>query len=147
MIIDIGTKYTEALRHKWLTWYQFENEVNMFTCFDLDRWYQYTREMKCWTEITLWTQAWVYEHIWENSELLGRKDTSRLAVQWQKKLPANTGDESSIPELGRYPGGGNGNPLQYFCLGNSCIGKNKPTVGKKKWRRKTAATSVWNKKK
>ena len=24
----------------------------------------------------------------------------------------------SIPRLGRYPGGGNGNPLQYSCLGN-----------------------------
>ena len=27
-----------------------------------------------------------------------------------------TRDESSITEWGRYPGGGNGNPLQYFCL-------------------------------
>ena len=25
---------------------------------------------------------------------------------------------SSIPGLGRYPGVGNGNPLQYSCLGN-----------------------------
>ena len=25
---------------------------------------------------------------------------------------------SSIPEWGRSLGGGNGNPLQYFCLGN-----------------------------
>ena len=24
----------------------------------------------------------------------------------------------SIPELGTYPGGGNGNPLQYYCLDN-----------------------------
>ena len=28
------------------------------------------------------------------------------------------GDVSSIPGLGRFPGGGNGNPLQYFCLEN-----------------------------
>ena len=27
-------------------------------------------------------------------------------------------DVSSIPELGRSPGGGHGNPLQYFCLEN-----------------------------
>ena len=26
------------------------------------------------------------------------------------------GDSGSIPELGRSPGGGNGNPLQYSCL-------------------------------
>ena len=30
----------------------------------------------------------------------------------------NAGDTGSIPELGRYPGEGNGNPLQYSCLGN-----------------------------
>ena len=36
-----------------------------------------------------------------------------------KNLPANaraTGDEGLIPELGRSPGGGHGNPLQYSCL-------------------------------
>ena len=31
----------------------------------------------------------------------------------------NAGDMSSIPKLGRSPGGGNGNPLQYSCLENS----------------------------
>ena len=38
-----------------------------------------------------------------------------------ENLPANagdTGDTSSIPESGRSPGGGNGNPLQYSCLEN-----------------------------
>ena len=35
-----------------------------------------------------------------------------------KNLPANAGDKSLIPGLGRSPGGGNGNPFQYFCLGN-----------------------------
>ena len=33
-------------------------------------------------------------------------------------LPANAGDVSSIPGLGRSPGGLNGNPLKYTCLGN-----------------------------
>ena len=35
--------------------------------------------------------------------------------------PANSGDTGgtdSVPELGRSPGEGNGNPLQYSCLGN-----------------------------
>ena len=39
-----------------------------------------------------------------------------------KNLPANagdTGDLGSIPELGRSPGRGNGNPLLYSCLENS----------------------------
>ena len=35
-----------------------------------------------------------------------------------KHPPANAGNSSSIPELGRSPGGGNGNPLQYSCLEN-----------------------------
>ena len=38
-----------------------------------------------------------------------------------KKLPANAGDirdAGSIPGLGRTPGGGHGNPLQYCCLEN-----------------------------
>ena len=37
-----------------------------------------------------------------------------------KHLPANTGavgDAGSILGSGRFPGGGNGNPLQYSCLG------------------------------
>ena len=33
-----------------------------------------------------------------------------------KETPANAGDMGSVPESGRSPGGGNGNPLQYSCL-------------------------------
>ena len=38
-----------------------------------------------------------------------------------KESPCNTGDigdMGSIPGSGRSPGEGNGNPLQYSCLGN-----------------------------
>ena len=35
-----------------------------------------------------------------------------------KNPPANTRDADSIPGSGRSPGGENGNPLQYSCLGN-----------------------------
>ena len=35
-----------------------------------------------------------------------------------KNLPANARYVGSIPELGRSPGGGNGNTLQYSCLEN-----------------------------
>ena len=35
-----------------------------------------------------------------------------------KNLPANAGDAISISGLGRCPGGGHGNPLQYSCLEN-----------------------------
>ena len=36
-----------------------------------------------------------------------------------KELPANAGDTGLIPGPGISAGGGNGNPLQYFCLGKS----------------------------
>ena len=39
-----------------------------------------------------------------------------------KNLPANAGDSGSIPRLGRSPGAGNGNLLQYFCLENPMDG-------------------------
>ena len=35
-----------------------------------------------------------------------------------KNLPVNAGDVGSIPGLGKFPGKGNGHPLQYSCLGN-----------------------------
>ena len=35
-----------------------------------------------------------------------------------KNPPASAGDTGSIPGSGRSPGEGNGNPLQYFSLGN-----------------------------
>ena len=34
-------------------------------------------------------------------------------AQWVKESTCNTRDVGSIPGLGRYPGGGHGNPLQY----------------------------------
>ena len=35
-----------------------------------------------------------------------------------KNPPVNAGDTGSVPRLGRSPGEGNGNPLQYSHLGN-----------------------------
>jgi len=36
-----------------------------------------------------------------------------------KNPPANAGDMGSIPGLGRSPGGGYSNSLQYSCMGSS----------------------------
>ena len=36
-----------------------------------------------------------------------------------KESACNSGDLGLIPGLGRSPGGGHGNPLQYSCLENS----------------------------
>ena len=48
----------------------------------------------------------------------GSKGASEVVV---KSPPAQAGDardKGLIPESGRSPGGGNGNPLQYSCLEN-----------------------------
>ena len=39
-----------------------------------------------------------------------------------KNVPVNAGDLGLIPVLGRSPGGGHGNPLQYSCLENPTDG-------------------------
>ena len=48
-----------------------------------------------------------------------------ISIQWGfsggsevKASACNAGDLGSIPGLGRSPGKGNGNPLQYSCLEN-----------------------------
>ena len=40
-----------------------------------------------------------------------------------KESAHNAGDLGSIPESGRSPGEGNGNPLQYSCLENPMDGR------------------------
>ena len=56
------------------------------------------------------TAKWIsytYTYIWAS-----------LVVQMLKNLPAMNKAPGSIPGLGRSPGGGQGNPLQYSCLEN-----------------------------
>ena len=64
-----------------------------------------------------------------NSDLRSKKgsDKDSLLDQTLVRLPGgsdgkasvyNAGDLGSIPGLGRSPGEGNGNPLQYYCLEN-----------------------------
>ena len=45
-----------------------------------------------------------------------------LVAQSVKNPPTNAGDAGLIPGSGRSPGGGNGNPLHYSCLGNPMDG-------------------------
>ena len=52
--------------------------------------------------------------------LMGEMGASQVAIM-VKNLPVNAGDirdTGSIPELGRCPGRGHGNPLPYPCLEN-----------------------------
>ena len=49
-----------------------------------------------------------------------------------KNLPANAADVGSIPGSGRFPGEGNGNPLQCSCLVNPIERSLKESLGHKK---------------
>ena len=62
-----------------------------------------------------------------------------------KMSACNAGDPGSIPELGRSPGEGNGNPLQYSCLENSMDGEAwKDTVhGVAKSRTRLSDLGIW----
>ena len=58
----------------------------------------------------------IFKHIEFRSLLASAWDS--LVAQMIESA-CNAGDLGSIPELGRFPGEGNGNPLQYACLENS----------------------------
>ena len=51
----------------------------------------------------------------------GRSHCHCGLFQWLsgKESVFNAGDLGSVPGLGRFPGGGNGYPLQYSCLENA----------------------------
>ena len=57
-----------------------------------------------------------------------------------KNLPANAADAGSIPGTGRFPGGGNGNPLQYSGLGNPM--DRRSLVGYSPWGHKKSQTQL-----
>ena len=67
-------------------------------------------------------------HLWGRTE----SDTTEATQQQQHRIPGgsevkasacNVGDLGSIPGLGRSPGEGTGNPLQYSCLENPMDGE------------------------
>ena len=51
--------------------------------------------------------------------MLGLASVVALVVKNPPANADNAGDRVLVPELGRSPGEGNGNPLQYSCLENS----------------------------
>ena len=52
----------------------------------------------------------------------GKADVYQVLPRWcsDKQSACNAGDVGLIPGMERSPGEGNGNPLQYSCLGNPC---------------------------
>ena len=54
----------------------------------------------------------------KESDMTERLNLTELVSLDGKESACSAGDPGSIPGLGRSPGEGNGNPLQYSCLGN-----------------------------
>ena len=68
---------------------------------------------KLW-ELVMDREAWLGCSSWGCKEL----DTSDWTEQWKRSHLPVAGDTASIPESGRSPGEGNGNPTPHSCLGN-----------------------------
>ena len=66
-------------------------------------------------------QSDFYIFIWEKELMwafwIQRRRATGVVIGIVLKA-GDTGDAGSIPGSGRHPGGENGNPLQYSCLGN-----------------------------
>ena len=62
--------------------------------------------------------SWVGKTCWRRDRLPTPVSLGFPADSDGKESACNAGDLALIPELGRSPGGGHGNPLQYSCLEN-----------------------------
>ena len=78
------------------------------------------------SSILAWRNPWIEEPGELQSIRLQRvRTTERISTavgSAVKNLPANAGEEGLILGSGRSLGEGNGNPIQYSCLGNSTNG-------------------------
>ena len=62
--------------------------------------------------------GWGISYTWSKDALNSCMSPLVLVVKEPPASALDKRDVGSIPGLGRSPGGGNGNPLQYFCLEN-----------------------------
>ena len=67
------------------------------------------------TNINTHTRIYTHRYTCRHMLIYGGSPTGSVS----KESTCNAGDASLTPGLGRCPGEGNGNPLQYSCLGNS----------------------------
>ena len=75
------------------------------------------------TRLLLWNCVTTWQSPTETHLKKKKKKKGFLRTSAVKNLPAAAGDAGFIPGSGRYPGEGNGNPLQYSCLGNPLDGE------------------------
>ena len=86
-------------------------------------------------------QTWLNWLSSSSSTPICRYSLGFLAGLVSKEFACNVGDLGSIPGLGRSPGGGHDNPLQYFCLENPQ--GQRSLEGYSPWGHKELGTTEW----
>ena len=118
------------------------------------------QRLRTWNEeMYIWVWIWVLPFIiWVITGKLFKFFDLRILIHylsWQyvcssqgfpggsdgKESTCSVGDPSSIPGLGRSPGGGHGNPLQYSCLENPH--EQRSPVGYSPWGLKELDKTEW----
>ena len=77
------------------------------------------REGKHWTIVKIMLDPFLKSRGWHIDKGLDILTDLKSCISDGKASACNAGDLGLIPGSGRYPGEGNGNPLQYSCLENS----------------------------
>ena len=64
--------------------------------------------------------CFIYTHTHTHIDIDRERETLPQCLSWKESAcnAGAAGDMGLIPELGRSPGGGHSNPLQYSCLEN-----------------------------
>ena len=99
-----------------------------------------------------WGRARIDELVSTGTRILDPMWLEASCSWWpnSKESPCNSGHLGSIPGLGRSPGEGNGDPLQYSCLENPhgqrrLVGYRSWGPKSQKWLSNWARTSLWKK--
>ena len=113
--------------HHWLNGHEFEQALgvgdgqgSLACCNPWGRKESDTTERLCWTEIISGPRRW---HS-------GKENAGNIFFL-QSANAGKAGNTDLLPALGKSLGGGNGNPLQYSCLGNPMDQRN--LVGYSPW--------------
>ena len=109
---------SKMINHKVIILSQLENTVNIFLKKDRARTFYFNMGRNYWTyqikNYNIEAGIFHYPHIYFIYDFKRGFPGGSVV----KNPPVNAGDTGSIPGLGGYPGGGNGNSLQYSCLEN-----------------------------
>ena len=81
-----------------------------------------------------WFESWVWKIPWRRDRLPTPVFLGFPGSSDDKEFSFNAGDLGSTPGLGRFSGGGHGNPLQYSCLENP--NGQRSLVGYRSWGRR-----------